>query len=313
MSTTGWNTIESDPGVFTELIEKLGVEGVEFEELYTFDEHTLRSLQPLYGVIFLFKYTDLDQSTIGPVGGGEFDHGSSIFFAKQVIENACATQAVLNILMNKGDDLKLGPLLTNFKEFVETFDPELKGDAIANSSEITDVHNSFSSPNPFFDKDQNQNKPQSLKDDDSLFHFVGFLRINDKLVELDGLKPFPITHSECSSDDEFVTKLPDVVNERIMKYGGELRFSMLAMMKDRRDILKDIGDDEGLINENEKRTRWRKENQLRRADLMGLVNQTLRVLAEQKSTEEWNQMLKKASDSSIAKMTRKFASKGYQQ
>ncbi|KAH3683159.1 hypothetical protein WICPIJ_005856 [Wickerhamomyces pijperi] len=310
MSSSGWNTIESDPGVFTELVERFGVEGVEFEELYTFDEDTLRSLQPLYGVIFLFKYTDLDQSTIGPVGGGEFDHDSSIFFAKQMIQNACATQAVLNILFNKGKDVKLGPLLGNFKEFVESFDPELKGEAITNSAEITDVHNSFSSPNPFFD--ENQNKPKSLKDDDSLFHFIGFVRANDKLIELDGLKPYPIAHCECLSDDQFVSKLPQVINQRIMKYGGELRFSMLAMMKDRRDILKDFGDDEGLVNELEKRERWTRENKLRRADLIGLVNQTLRVLAEQKSTEEWNDMLKTASDSSISKLTRKAASKGYQ-
>jgi ubiquitin carboxyl-terminal hydrolase L5 len=76
--------------------------------------------RPVYGLIFLFKWVN-GQPQPAMADAGPTDH---IFFANQVITNACATQAILSILLNR-DDIDLGEELSNFKEFTADFGPDV--------------------------------------------------------------------------------------------------------------------------------------------------------------------------------------------
>ena len=149
--SSNWCTIESDPGVFTALIESFGVKNAELSELWSLDDDSLINLGKVYGLIFLFKWRKEDATTDGgdnsdaanANGGGNENIPSDLFFARQVTTNACATQAILSVLLNAAasdenegkegeeeDDgeLRLGPLLSNFKSFTSSFPPELRGE-----------------------------------------------------------------------------------------------------------------------------------------------------------------------------------------
>ena len=83
-----------------------------------------------YAIAPIFDSPDSTQSNEEPSGSIVMDDRlDKIFFAKQVINNACATQAILSILLNVDhEEVKLGSTLEDFKSFSSTFDPQLKGE-----------------------------------------------------------------------------------------------------------------------------------------------------------------------------------------
>ena len=85
-----WCTIESDPGVFTELLEQVGVEGVELQELWSLDEDSLGTMEEtgsIYGFIFLFKWEQGQDTSCGNRTPVEVPP-EGLFFANQVTHNA---------------------------------------------------------------------------------------------------------------------------------------------------------------------------------------------------------------------------------
>ena len=98
------------------------------EELYSLDDASFARLQPVYGLVFLFKWTgesddrpSIDDGTqpglffarqvtaaavlcgvLHCIKHRESQHFDILLVAlvEQVIPNACATQAILNVLLN---------------------------------------------------------------------------------------------------------------------------------------------------------------------------------------------------------------------
>ncbi|KAI0201033.1 ubiquitin carboxyl-terminal hydrolase [Astrocystis sublimbata] len=293
----GWNTIESDAGVFTFLLNNLGAKDVQFEELLTLEPEALSALYPVYGVIFLFKYpTDAPYAATDKPLDGAFDHDASerIFFAAQTIQNACGTQALLSVLLNKdgqgsdngssgsgtGMGIDIGQPLREFREFTMMLPPEFRGETLSNSELIRDVHNSFAKSSPFVDETQ-----RTSGEPEDAFHFIAYTPVNGTLYELDGLQPAPITHGPCDAS-EFPVKVMEVLQRRIARYDmSEIRFNLMAMVRDLRVRAREIGDEEALQREEQKRRDWQYENALRRHNFVGFAGAVLRGVVGSKLDE----------------------------
>ncbi|KAF9026184.1 ubiquitin carboxyl-terminal hydrolase [Podila verticillata] len=304
MSDSGnWCLIESDPGVFTGLIKGIGVSGIQVEEIYSIDKETLEDLKPVHGLIFLFKWLGHDPAAQS-ANKAPIVYDESIFFAQQVIQNACATQAILSILMNS-PAVDIGEELTNFKAFVSDFPAELKGHAISNSDVIRTIHNSFARSDPFI----NDMHDPNAKEKEDLFHFIAYTPVNGNLYELDGLQEGPRNHGPCPGDS-WLEKVGPIIQERMAQYaGGEIRFNLMAVVDDRTKVYKERlakyqaqletlqkaeGPEAGswlkseiehleqdIKKEAEKTLKQQRENKLRKHNFVPLIYELLKGLAQQ--------------------------------
>ncbi|XP_053685439.1 ubiquitin carboxyl-terminal hydrolase isozyme L5 [Sabethes cyaneus] len=291
-----WCLIESDPGVFTELIKEFGVEGVQVEELWSLDEEHFKNLEPVHGLIFLFKWVKDDEPAGSIVQDSRLE---KIFFAKQVINNACATQAILSVLLNSSHaDIKLGSTLSDFKEFCISFDAYNRGLALSNAAQIRTVHNSFARQTLFELDNKHANK------DEDVFHFVGYVPVDGRLYELDGLKAGPIDLGAVGAGEDWLNVVRPIIEKRIQKYSeGEIHFNLMAIVSDRQLIyqrqidalVQASGEDEmetdtkqneitrlRMLIEDEvaKRKRYKVENIRRKHNYLPLIVELLKILAQ---------------------------------
>ena len=162
-------------------------------------------IESSYGYIFLFKYTNTtdERETLDPL------NLPNLWFARQIVTNACATQAILSVLFNSSE-LNLGTTLTDFKSIVGSFDSEMKGVSIGNSEEIRIAHNSFAKPDLFVGDD----KPKVATDNDEVYHFIAYVPLDGVVYELDGLKSGPIALGNIPESGDWKSVIIPVVQAR---------------------------------------------------------------------------------------------------
>lgn len=292
MADTGnWCLIESDPGVFTELIKGFGVSGVQVEELYSLEDSQFADLKPVLGLIFLFKWRP------GEEHSGELVlENDKIFFAQQVIQNACATQAIVNMLLNTppASGVKLGKMLEDFRSFTISFDPMNRGLCLSNSDDIRNVHNSFAKQHLF------EIDVRSSEKEDN-YHFITYVPIDGHVYELDGLVEAPMDLGAIGEGQDWLDVVRPVIDSRIKKYSeDEIHFNLMAVIADRKmkyekrlaemteagmdseETAEEIARLQALIAaEEEKDKSYKAENARRRHNYIPFIVELMKILARE--------------------------------
>lgn len=289
MSAGDWCLLESDPGLFSALIREFGFSGAQVDELWGLEPEISKPLGKIYGLIFLFKWDGKKETQSQGTIVNDQDH-PELFFARQVINNACGTQALLSVLLNtKDESTKLGETLSNFVDFAGPLDSEMKGYSLSNSESIRAIHNSFARQQLF--EMENLNAPK-----EDAYHFVSYVPVGGRLWELDGLQSGPIDHGKLDEGGDWMDAARPVIQERMNKYSSsEVGFCLLAVCQDKLDKLNAeldqykaksndymIGETEAEIKtEEEKRARWAKDNIRRRHNFLPMVVEVIKQMAAQ--------------------------------
>ncbi|KZT30265.1 cysteine proteinase [Neolentinus lepideus HHB14362 ss-1] len=255
--------IESDPGVFSSLIRKLGVRGLELVEIYDIEPWAVDHLQP-YGLIFCFLW--------GKDGGDQSKQqwdleddpaAKRVWFANQLSDDACASQAIINVLFNC-PQVQLGEQLQAFRDETVEMSSVMKGLAISNQRFIRDSQNSLARPSDLRGalnaiatttieaskakaksrkgpppakrrKTEGKPKPKAAGDEDEeTYHFIGYVPAHGKVWELDGLKTGPLEVGELSPEpgQGWMDVVRPALRLKMSKYAGEdnIRFNLLAIV-----------------------------------------------------------------------------------
>lgn len=284
-----WCLIESDPAVFTELIERFGARGVAVEEILEFEPEHLRQYDNVYGLILLFKWK-VDKRSLSE--GVVVVPDAPVYFAQQTVDNACATLAVVNILLNSSERVELGKDLTNLLDFTADMNAHLRGTQVTGSDVLREAHNSFA-PSELFVLDQ------EIPSASDVYHFVSFVYKNGAIWELDGLQEGPILAADAT-DVNYKEKLLEVVQKRVIDKsaadttgsGQGISFSLMAVVNDRVLQLENELQaakareeptaylEEELAQLRTRREKGRAENQRRRHNYVPMIVELLKALGE---------------------------------
>ncbi|KAH8887071.1 cysteine proteinase, partial [Thozetella sp. PMI_491] len=236
-----WVEVESDPAFFNVIIRELGVHDVQVQELFTLDS-LVELPKPVYGLVFLYQYVP---ETIEE----ETEDSSDVWFANQTTSNACATVALLNIIMNAGN-LELGRSLQTFKAETAGLEPPLRGNMLTHNITIRTAHNSFARrldllnadlvvDNEFGDAKKAKHgkasskaryKSKSKGEDEAAFHFIAYVPIGTKIWQLDGLQTHPVLLGAFEGD--WTSSVGPFIEARMLQYETEqVSFNLLALCR----------------------------------------------------------------------------------
>jgi ubiquitin carboxyl-terminal hydrolase L3 len=99
--------LESNPELFTQLINSLGVTSLEFQDVYSIDEPDLLAIvaRPVYALVLVFPTTPVYEEQIAKEEAARDQYtgsgaGEDVIWFQQTINNACGLYGILHAVSN---------------------------------------------------------------------------------------------------------------------------------------------------------------------------------------------------------------------
>ncbi|KAH6914287.1 ubiquitin C-terminal hydrolase L3 [Coprinopsis sp. MPI-PUGE-AT-0042] len=226
--------LESDPEIFTELIQNLGVRGYEFQDVYSLDDPDLLSFipRPVYALILTFPEAQMDKEKLNShdtnkkVYDGKGEGEPTIWYS-QTIQNACGLYAVLHAVSNGVDRTKIesGSTLDNFLKQITPLAPYERALALEASSEIEAAHASAAT--------KGGTEAPAANSPDVVHHYTCFVRSKaDKhIYDMNGCFRGPVDTGIVQEEEDVLTgEGIGLIKEYIKQAGENVGFNLLALV-----------------------------------------------------------------------------------
>ncbi|KAI0549986.1 ubiquitin carboxyl-terminal hydrolase, family 1 [Xylaria curta] len=224
--------LESNPGLFTQLIHRLGVSTtLSFHDVWSLDDHDLLLLvpRPVLAFIIVFPtpsdYEDrLAKESAMTVNTLRKESEDVVWF-KQTINNACGLYAILHAVANgrAKDFIEPGSHLSHLLEKCASLD---SSDCAAVLENDVELESKYTSVAVLGDTEAPENP-----EDEVDFHYICFVKSHRRshLFILDGDRDGPVDKGLLTGDDLLSKQGIEAIKEFIGYYDNGGNFSLLAL------------------------------------------------------------------------------------
>ncbi|KAI0969144.1 ubiquitin carboxyl-terminal hydrolase [Xylaria arbuscula] len=241
----GWVELESEPAFFNAMLQDLDAKSLKVQEVFALDDLALADLpKPVYGLILLYEWTDEDESN-----EARQDCPEDLWFANQTTAHACATVALMNIIMNTHTG-KFGIELEEFRNMTRLLPPPHRGHALDTNNFIRAIHNSVARRSDLLSEDllldnkyesasrvkkappkKKAKTSRSSKPDyeEGTYHYIAFVPVDGQVWELDGLESKPLSLGHYVGDN-WLEVASETIQRRMARQNNKfLSFNLLAI------------------------------------------------------------------------------------
>ncbi|AYU79349.1 ubiquitin carboxyl-terminal hydrolase, putative [Leishmania donovani] len=230
-----WFPLESNPQVMNRYISTLGLTEakVQFVDVYGVSDDLLEMVpSPVHAVLLVYPMCEATDRRLAEQQAAQTAEVAALrkshpfFFTHQLVPNACGTIAIAHALMNNRDklgEIAAGSILDGpWAKAAETSeDPQIIGKLIAEDTSLASAHAAAA---------QEGATANQHIDADIDLHFVCFIPVGGRCVELDGRKENPILHGTYTDNRSFLTAAAAAIQERVELNPSSYEFGITALV-----------------------------------------------------------------------------------